>query len=58
MCAVGVVGMIAFMIFEFTVHPPIWVHLILWLPATLILSLGLMRPLKGAMLAAPFMNRA
>lgn len=43
---------------EFTFHPPIWVHLILWLPATLILSLGLMRPLKGAMLAAQFMNKA
>jgi uncharacterized protein (DUF983 family) len=43
---------------EFTVHPPIWVHLILWLPLTLVLSLGLMRPLKGAMLAAQFMNKA
>ena len=43
---------------EFTVHPPIWVHLIVWLPLTLVLSLGLMRPLKGAMLAAQFMNRA
>jgi uncharacterized protein (DUF983 family) len=43
---------------EFAVHPPVWVHLILWLPATLIISLGLMRPLKGAMLAAQFMNKA
>ena len=43
---------------EFTVHPPIWVHLIVWLPATLVLSLGLMRPLKGVMLAAQFMNKA
>lgn len=43
---------------EFTVHPPIWVHLILWLPLTLILCLGLLRPFKGAMLAAQFMNRA
>ena len=43
---------------EFTIHPPIWVHLIIWLPLTLILSLALMRPLKGAMLAAQFMNKA
>jgi uncharacterized protein (DUF983 family) len=43
---------------EFTIHPPIWVHLVVWLPGVLILSLGLMRPLKGAMLAAQFMNRA
>jgi len=43
---------------EFALHPPVWVHLIIWLPATLIISLGLMRPLKGAMLAAQFMNKA
>lgn len=43
---------------EFAFSPPIWVHLIVWLPATLIISLGLMRPFKGAMLAAQFMNKA
>ena len=43
---------------EFAWRPPIWLHLILWLPATLILSLGLMRPFKGVMLAAQFMNKA
>ncbi|WP_293900887.1 DUF983 domain-containing protein [Phenylobacterium sp.] len=48
----------AALITEFTIHPPIWVHLIIWLPLTLILSLGLIRPLKGLMLAAQFMNRA
>ena len=43
---------------EFTFHPPIWVHLLLWLPATLIFTIGLLRPLKGVMLAAQFMNKA
>ena len=43
---------------EFSFRPPIWLHLILWLPATLILSLGLMRPFKGVMLAAQCMNKA
>lgn len=43
---------------EFTLHPPIWVHLVIWLPLTLVVCLGLLRPLKGAMLAAQFMNRA
>lgn len=43
---------------EFAFSPPVWVHLIIWLPATLIISLGLMRPFKGAMLAAQFMNKA
>lgn len=43
---------------EFTLHPPIWVHLMIWLPLTLVVCLGLLRPLKGAMLAAQFMNKA
>jgi uncharacterized protein (DUF983 family) len=43
---------------EFTIHPPIWVHLIIWLPLTLVVCLGLLRPFKGVMLAAQFMNRA
>ncbi|MGQ7792936.1 DUF983 domain-containing protein [Faunimonas sp. B44] len=28
--------------------PPIWVHMVLWLPLTVALSLLLMRPVKGA----------
>ena len=43
---------------EFRFHPPVWVHLVLWLPATLGITLGLLRPLKGVMLAAQFMNKA
>ena len=43
---------------EFAYHPPVWVHLVIWLPATLIISLVLLRPLKGLMLAAQFMNKA
>jgi len=48
----------AALITEFTIHPPIWVHLVIWLPLTVGLCLGLLRPLKGLMLAAQFMNRA
>jgi len=48
----------AALITEFTIHPPMWVHLVVWLPLTLGLSLGLMRPLKGILLAAQFMNKA
>jgi uncharacterized protein (DUF983 family) len=43
---------------EFALHPPVWVHLVVWLPATLIICLVLLRPLKGIMLAAQFANRA
>lgn len=30
--------------------PPIWVHMVLWLPLILILTLALLRPIKGATL--------
>ena len=46
------------LISEFTLYPPMWLHLVVWLPLTLGLSLGLMRPLKGVLLAAQFMNHA
>jgi uncharacterized protein (DUF983 family) len=43
---------------EIAWRPPIWLHLILWIPATLIISLALLRPLKGVMLGSQFMNKA
>ena len=46
------------LITEIAVHPPVWVHLVLWLPATLVIVLALVRPMKGVMLAAQFMNKA
>jgi uncharacterized protein (DUF983 family) len=46
------------LITEIAVHPPVWVHLVLWLPATLVICLALLRPMKGLMLAAQFMNKA
>ena len=35
-----------------------WLTLVIWLPMTLILVLMLLRPMKGLMLAAQFMNKA
>jgi uncharacterized protein (DUF983 family) len=43
---------------EVAVHPPVWVHLVLWLPITVVVCLVLLRPMKGLMLAAQFMNKA
>jgi uncharacterized protein (DUF983 family) len=39
-------------------NPPVWVLLVVWMPATLIICLVLLRPMKGLMLAAQFMNKA
>jgi uncharacterized protein (DUF983 family) len=43
---------------ELALNPPAWILLVIWLPATLVICLGLLRPFKGAMLAAQFMNKA
>jgi uncharacterized protein (DUF983 family) len=43
---------------EVAYSPPVWVHLVIWLPLTLVLVLALLRPMKGLMLAAQFMNKA
>jgi uncharacterized protein (DUF983 family) len=40
------------------VHPPVWLHMIIWLPLTAILCLVLLRPFKGVMLALQFHHRA
>ncbi len=36
---------------EVAMQPPLWVHAALWLPLTLILSLALLPPIKGALVA-------
>src|SRR5690606_36733457 len=33
---------------EMEYRPPIWVHLALWLPLTVLMSLALLPPIKGA----------
>ncbi len=46
------------LITEIAVHPPVWVHMIIWLPLTAFLCLVLMRPFKGVMLAMQFHHKA
>ena len=43
---------------ELSYQPPYWVHGILWLPLTLILSFGLLRPLKALMIALQYKYKA
>lgn len=58
MSAVGLVGMIGFMIFEFTVHPPIWVHLVVTFPILIAMCLGVLRPFKGWMVSEQYVHKA
>ena len=39
-------------------EPPIWIHLMIFLPLTLIVCLGMLRPLKGLLIASQYKNKA
>ena len=43
---------------ELGVSPPWWVHVLLWLPLTAILTVGLLRIGKGLLLALEYRHRA
>ena len=43
---------------EFAYEPPLWVHMFLWLSLTVVLSLLLVRPFKGVLIALQFQHRA
>ncbi len=42
---------------EIAFSPPMWLHLIIWLPLVAALSLGLMRPGKGLMTGLQYRNQ-
>jgi uncharacterized protein (DUF983 family) len=43
---------------EFIWRPPYWLHAVLWIPLVLTITLGLLRPLKGLLIAAQFHHKA
>lgn len=43
---------------ELTYEPPFWVHLVVTLPIALVVCLGLLRPLKGILVALQYHNKA
>jgi uncharacterized protein (DUF983 family) len=51
-----VVGLVLFV--ELSFQPPIWLHMILWLPLTVLLAGSVLRPLKGLMIALQFRHNA
>jgi uncharacterized protein (DUF983 family) len=46
------------LISDVALHPPIWLELVFWPLAAIGLSLALLRPFKGVMVAMQFHNRA
>jgi uncharacterized protein (DUF983 family) len=55
---VGGIVMVGAILLELNAHPPFWVHILLWLPLTTLLTLGLLRLAKGALLVLEFRNKA
>ncbi|HWK87038.1 MAG TPA: DUF983 domain-containing protein [Xanthobacteraceae bacterium] len=51
-----VVVALAFIV-EVAFWPPLWVSLLLWLPLTLILAIGLLQPIKGALVGLQWSYR-
>lgn len=51
-----VLGMALWM--EVNYNPPLWVHFLLWIPIAVVASLGLMRALKGILIALQYRHKA
>ena len=54
----GFVVLGAALVAEIVYDPPIWVLLVVFLPLTVIVCIGLLRPAKGLLVALQYRNRA
>lgn len=45
-------------LFDLTVHPPFWLHIILWVPITAFAVIGCLRIAKGMLIAIEYRNAA
>jgi len=55
---VGAIVSLLAIIVELRWSPPVIVHLLLWIPLTLLLTIGLLRVAKGLLLALEYKNAA
>ena len=54
----GFVILGAALIVEFRLEPPLWVHLVMWVPITLAVGFALLRPLKSTLIALQYHHKA
>jgi uncharacterized protein (DUF983 family) len=55
---IGALIIVLAIITDIAVRPPFWVHVIIWVPVTAVLTLVSLRVAKAALLAAEYRNRA
>jgi len=53
----GAVVVVAALVVEVKHAWPIWLHMVVWLPLAVLLSVGMMRPLKGLLIALQYRHR-
>jgi uncharacterized protein (DUF983 family) len=58
MSIVGIVVVALALWAEFAFSPPIWLHLVMWSALSIVMSLALMRPLKGVLMALQYHHKA
>ena len=58
MSFVGILVGFAALIVEVVYSPSVLVHLLIWVPLIVVLCLGLLRPIKGVMVALQYRHRA
>jgi len=58
MLIAGFVVLGAALYVEIAYEPPIWLHLVIWLPLAIAICLALLRPMKGLAVALQYVNKA
>jgi uncharacterized protein (DUF983 family) len=58
MSIVGIVVVALALWVEFAFSPPIWLHLVMWSTLSIVLSLALVRPLKGVLVGLQYHHKA
>ena len=56
--AAGIIVMVLALTVDAVFHPSAMIHLMLWIPTVIVLSLVLLRPFKGTMVALQYRNDA
>jgi uncharacterized protein (DUF983 family) len=52
----GAITVVLALLLETAMEPPIWVHLVIWIPVICILSVAMLRPFKGILIGMHYKN--
>jgi uncharacterized protein (DUF983 family) len=55
---VGALIIMMALLLDTAIRPPFWVHAVIWVPVTVVMVIGALRFVKGALLASEYRNRA